>query len=157
MPPDNDLTPGTDRDHPHGHPLGGSRFHSQRTQGAYRHPQIRSLIAEHCQQLSSGLVDIFRTEVEIEVKQRVSEVIASEATAYHEQLRSKDEALLAAETRCKDLQEQLELSTQMRCQLQERLRQLEVAEAELRGTLKGLEVVRSFRPSDRVFHSPALL
>ena len=102
-------------------------------------------------------MDIFRTEVEIEVKQRVSEVIASEATAYHEQLRSKDEALLAAETRCKDLQEQLELSTQMRCQLQERLRQLEVAEAELRGTLKGLEVVRSFRPSDRVFHSPALL
>ena len=90
-------------------------------------------------------MDIFRTEVEREVKQRVSEVIVSEATAYCEQLRSKDEALVAAETRCKNLQEQLELSDQVHCQLQERVRQLEAIEAELRTALnERLKTVRSF-------------
>jgi len=162
MPPENDLTiseaPNLDRDHPHGHRLVGERFPSGRTQRTYQHPQIRSLIAKHCEQLSSGLVDIFRTEVEREVKQRVSEVIVSEATACCEHLRSKDDALLAAETRCKDLQEQLELSDQTCRQLQERVRQLEATEAELRVVLdEGLEVVRSFRSSDRVFNSPASL
>ena len=141
MSPDSDLkTPDVDRDRPHGH---HGRFHSQRS---YQHPQIRSLIAKHCEQLSSGLVDVFRTEVEREVKQRVSEVIVSEATACCEQLRSKDEALLAAEARCEDLQEQLELSNQMCCQLQERVRQLEATEAELRIALnsEGLGAVRLF-------------
>jgi len=162
MPPDNDFTisdaPNLDRDHPHGHRLGGDRFLSQRTQRTYQHPQIRSLIAKHCEQLSSGLVDIFRTEVEREVKQRVSEVIVSEAAACCEHLRSKDEALLVAETRCKDLQEQLELSNQTCRQLQERVRQLEATEAELRIAVnEGLEVVRSFRPSNHAFHSPASL
>jgi len=148
MPPDNDFTisdaPNLDRDHPHGHLLGGERLLSQRTQRTYQHPQIRSLIAKHCEQLSSGLVDIFRTEVDREVKQRVSEVIVSEATAYCEQLKSTDEALLAAETRCKDLQEQLELSNQMCRQLQERVRQLEATEAELKVALdEQLEVQRA--------------
>jgi len=145
MPPDNDFTisvaPNLDRDRPHGHRLGGEQFHPQRIQRTYQHPQIRSLIAKHCEQLSSGLVDIFRTEVEREVKQRVSEVIISEATACCEHLRSKDEAILAAETKCKELQEQLELSDQMCRQLQERVEQLEAIEAELRDALsEGLEV-----------------
>jgi len=161
MPPDNDFTisnaPNLDRDHPQGHRLGGERL-SQRTQRAYQHPQIRSLIAKHCEQLSSGLVDIFRTEVEREVKQRVSEVIVSEATACCEHLRLKDEALLAAETRCKDLQEQLELSHQTCRQFQERVRQLEATEAELRVAMnEGVEIVRSFHPSDHAFYSPASL
>lgn len=156
---DNDSTiseaPNLDRDYPHGHRLGGERFHSQRMQRAYQHPQIRSLVAKHCEQLSSDLVDLFRTEVEREVKQRVSEVIVSEATARCEHLRSKDDALLAAETRCKELLEQLELSNQTCRQLQERVRQLEATEAELRNASnEGLEVVRSFHPSDHVFHSP---
>jgi len=136
MSPNDDLTvsetPDVDRDHPLDDRLGRDRFPSRRTQGTYQHPQIRSLIAMHCEQLSSGLVDMFRTEVEREVKQRVSEVIASEATACCEQLRSKDETLLAAEAMCKDLQEQLEQSNQMCRQLQERVRQLEAMEAELR-------------------------
>ena len=139
-------TPHVNRDHLDAHylHLGGDLSPSRRTQGAYQHPQIRSLIAKHCEQLSSGLVDIFRTEVEREVKQRVSEVIVSEATAYCEQLRSKDDALVAAETRCKNLQEQLELSDQMHCQLQERVRQLEAIEAELRTALdERLKAVRS--------------
>lgn len=151
MPLDDKLTasetPDVDRNHSDGHHpySGGDRPPSWRTRGTYQHPQIRSLIAKHCEQLSSGLVDIFRTEVEGEVKRRVSEVIVSEATAYCEQLRSKDEALLAAETRCKDLQEQLELSNQIRCQLQERVRQLEATEAELRIALnERLEVFGSF-------------
>ena len=158
MPPDNDLSisgaHNLDRDHPQGHRLGGERFHSQRTQRTYQHPQIRSLIAKHCEQLSSGLVDIFRTEVEREVKQRVSEVIVSEATACCEHLRSKDEALSAAETRCKELQEQLELTDQTCRQLQERVVQLEATEAELRTALnEALEVVRSFHPLRPRFHS----
>jgi len=144
MPLDDDLaaseTPDVDRDHPDDC-LGRDRFLSWRTQGTYQHPQIRSLVAKHCEQLSSGLVDVFRTEVEREVKQRVSEVIVSEATACCEQLRSKDEALLAAEARCRDLQEQLELSSQMCRQLQERVGQLEATEAELRIALnEGFEV-----------------
>jgi len=142
MPPDNDFTiseaPNLDRDR---HRLGGEQLHPQRTQRTYQHPQIRSLIAKHCEQLSSGLVDIFRTEVEREVKQRVSEVIVSEATACCEHLRSKDEAILAAETKCKELQAQLELSYQTCRQLQERVEQLEAIEAELRDALnEGLEV-----------------
>jgi len=163
MPLDDDLTasevPDVDRDNPDDC-LDRDRFLSWRTQGAYQHPQIRSLIAKHCEQLSSGLVDIFRTEVEREVKQRVSEVIVSEATACCEQLRSRDEAILAAETRCRDLQGQLELSDQMCRQLQERVGQLEATEAELRAALnEGLEFqVRSFQnPSDHAFHSPASL
>jgi hypothetical protein len=148
MPPDNDPTvsetPDASRDEPPGHRLG-DRFPSQRTQGTYQHPQIRSLIAKHCEQLSSGLVDIFRNEVEREVKQRVSEVIVSEAATCCEHMRSKDEALLAAETRNKDLQEQLELSDQMCRRLHERVRQLEATETELRIALnEGLEVVRLF-------------
>ena len=132
--------------------LGEDQPPSWRARGTHYHPQIRSLIATHCEQLSSGLTDIFRTEVEREVKQRVSEVIVSEATAYCEQLRLKDEALLAAETKCKDLQEQLELGNQTCCQLQERVRQLEATEAELRNALNGrLEVVRSFHPKIHVF------
>lgn len=163
MPPENDSTifdtSNLDRDHPHGHRLGGERSLSQKTQRTYQHPQIRSLIAKHCEQLSSGLVDIFRTEVEREVKQRVSEVIVSEATACCEHLRSKDEALLAVETRCKDLQEQLELSHQTCRQLQERVRQLETTEAELRIVVmnEGFGVVRSFRSSGHAFHSLASL
>jgi len=161
MLPNDDLTvsetPDVDRDHPDGR-LGGDGFLSRRAQGTYQHPQIRSLIAKHCEQLSSGLVDIFRTEVEREVKQRVSEVIVSEATACCEQLRSKDEALLVAETRFKDLQGQLELSNQMCCQLQGRIRQLEATEVELRMALnERTGVVRAFHPSDYVFHSPTSL
>lgn len=150
MPPDDNKmvsqTSGVDRDdYPHDHRLGVDRFLSQRTQGTYQHPQIRSLIAKHCEQLSSGLVDIFRSEVEREVKQRVSEVIVSEATACCEHLRSKDKALLAAETRCKDLQEQLDLSDRTRGLLEEKVKLLEATEAELRIALnEGLEVVRSF-------------
>lgn len=156
MPSDNDLaaseTLDVGRDHPQGHHLArGGRLLSQRTQGTYQHPQIRSLVAEHCQQLSSGLVDMFRTEVEREVKQRVSEVIVLEASACREELRSKDEALLAAETRCKDLKEQLELSEQMCRQLQERVRQAEATEAELRVILKGLEAVRPLHSSHQSF------
>lgn len=127
------------------HTLAGDRFTiPRRTQGTYQHPQIRSLIAKHCEQLSSGLVDLFRTEVEREVKERVSEVIVSEATVFCEQLRSKDEAILAAETRCEDLREQLEISRQMCCQLQEKVRELEATEAELRTALNNgnLEVQR---------------
>lgn len=162
MPPDNgsavSKTSEVDRDQPDGHRLGGDRFSSQRTQGTYQHPQIRSLIAKHCQELSSGLVDIFRTEVEREVNQRVSGVITSEATAYHEHLRSRDEALSAAEARCSDLQEQLDLSNQMCHQLQERVKQLEATEAELRIALnEGLEIVGSSRPSGHGLHSPASL
>ena len=152
-------TPDVDRDHPDINHLWGNRFLSRRAQGTYRHPQIRSLIAEHCEQLSSGLVDVFRTEVEREVKQRVSEVIVSEATAWGEQLRLKDEALLTAETRCKDLREQLELSNQMCCQLQEKVRHLEATEAELRTALnERLEVVSAFHSSLILyFHSPTSL
>lgn len=129
------------------HTLAGDRFIPWRTQGTYQHPQIRSLIAKHCEQLSSGLVDLFRTEVEREVKERVSEVIASEATVFCEQLRSKDETILAAEARCEDLREQLETSKQMCCQLQERVRELESTEAELRTALnKGSLEVRSSHP-----------
>ena len=152
MPLNNDLTvpetPGVDRDHPvHGHRNNGNQFTSRRIRGTHQHPQIRSLIAEHCDQLSSELADVFRTEVEREVRKRVSEVIVSEATALCEQLRSKDEALLAAETRCKGLQEQLELSDQMCHHLQERVTQLEATEAELRAALdRGLKAVRSFHP-----------
>lgn len=139
MPSDENLTvsetPVADRDHRDGHNLGVGRFLSWRTQGAYQRPQLRSLIAKHCDQLSSELVDVFRTEVESEVKQRVSAVIVSEATVFCEQLKSKDEALLAAETRCKDLREQLELSDKQCRQLQERVRQLEATEAELRFAL----------------------
>jgi hypothetical protein len=153
-------TPDVDQDHPDDHhmDLGEDQPPSRRTQGTYHHPQMRSLIATHCEQLSSGLTDVFRTEVEREVKQRVSEVIVSEATAYCEQLRLKDEALLASETRCKDLQEQLELSNQTCCQLQERVGQLETTETELRNALNGrLGHVRSFHPKDYVPHSPAFL
>ena len=135
-----------------GHPDGGNRPPSLRVQRTYQHPQIRSAIAKHCEQLSSGLADIFKTEVEREVKKRVSEVIFSEATASCEQLRSKDEALLVAETRCKDLQEQLELSKKMCCQLQERVGELEATEAELKNALnERFEAVRPFRL--RVFFS----
>lgn len=149
---ENDLKtriPDVDQDHPDDHymDLGKDQPPSWRAQGTRYHPQIRSLITTHCEQLSSGLMDIFRTEVEREVKHRVSEVIVSEATAYCEQFRLKDEALLAVETRCKGLQEQLELSDQTCCQLQERVRQLEATEAELRNALnERLEVVRSFHP-----------
>jgi hypothetical protein len=162
MPPNNDLTvsgaPDIDRDHLDGHRLGGDRFPSRRT-GTYQHPQIRSLVAKHCEQLSSRLVDVFRTEVEREVQQQVSEVIVSEATACCEQLRSKEEALIAAETRCKDLQEQLDFSNQICRQLQERVRQLEAtAEAELRiASNEGLEVVRSFHRSETMFSIHPLL
>jgi len=135
-------TPDVDQDHSD----GGNRPPSLRMQGTYQHPQIRSLISKHCEQLTSGLVDIFNAEVEREVKLRVSKVIVSEATAYCEQLRSKDEALLAAEARCKDLQEQLELSKTMCCQLQERVGELEATEVELKNALnESLEVVRLFR------------
>lgn len=92
-------------------------------------------------------MDIFRTEIEREVKQRVSEVIVSEATAYCEQLRSKDQALSALESKCSSLQEQLELNNQMRCQLEERVKKLEAIEADLRNALhERLEAVRSFHP-----------
>ena len=141
----NIQTPNDNQDHPEDHHTdlgeGQPPFHS--TQGAYH--QVQLLVAAHCKQLSSGLTDIFKTEVEREVKQRVSEVIVSEATTYCEQLRLKDEALRAAETRCKDLQEQLELSDQTCSQLQERVRQLEATEVELRNALnERVEVVRSF-------------
>jgi len=159
MLPDDNLTvsetPDVDRDHPDGHHL--DRDHSRRAQGTYQHPQIRSLIAKHCEQLSSGLVDVFRTEVEREVKQRVSEVIVSEATACWDQLRSKDEALLAAETRFKDLQGQLELSNQMCRQLQGRIKQLETTETELRMALnERIEVVRASHPQIMFFIHPLL-
>ncbi|KAF9782086.1 hypothetical protein BJ322DRAFT_1074243 [Thelephora terrestris] len=148
MSPSDDLTVSqtadSNRDHQDVQTLVGDRFPSRKTQGIYQHPPIRSLIARHCEQLSSGLVDIFRTEVEREVKQRVSEVIVSEASTLCEQLRSKEEALLAAETRCKDLREQLELSNEMCSQLQERVKRLEAAEAELRVALnEQLEVQRA--------------
>lgn len=144
MQPSDDLAvsgaSGADQDHQDVRNFVGDRFLPHRTQGAYQHPKIRSLVAKHCEQLSSELVDIFRTDVEREVKQRVSEVIVSEATVFCEQLKSKDDALLAAEVRCKDLREQLELSNQMCCKLQERVKQLEATEAELRITLdNGLE------------------
>jgi len=136
MPSDDNLkiseAPDADRDHPEGHNLGGDRYLSRRTQGTY---QLRSLVARHCEQLSSELVDVFRTEAEREVKHRVSEFIVSEATVFCEQMRSKDEVLLAAETKCKDLQEQLELSNRTCRQLQERVRQLEATEAELKVAL----------------------
>lgn len=120
--------------------------------GAYRHPQLRSLVAKHCNQLSSELVDVFRTEVEREVKKRVSEVIVSEATAVREQMKSKDEALLAAETRCKDLREQLELSGESCRQLHERIKQLETTEAELRVALnERVEDVRLSPPPQFIF------
>ena len=144
-------TPDVDQDHLNDHhtDLGKDQPPSRRARGTYHHPQIQSLIAAHGEQLSSGLTDVFRAEVEREVKQRVSEVIFSEATAYCEQLRLRDEALLAAETRCRDLQEQLGLSNQTCCQLQERVRQLEATEAELRNELnRRLGVVRS--PHSRV-------
>lgn len=144
-------TPDVDQDHLNDHhtDLGKDKPPSRRAWGTYHHPQIRSLIAAHGEQLSSGLTDIFKAEVEREVKQRVSEVIFSEATAYCEQLRLRDEALLAAENRCKDLQEQLGLSNQTCCQLQERVRQLEATEAELRNELnRRPEFVRS--PHSRV-------
>ena len=129
-----------------GHPDGGNRPPSLRVQKTYQHPQIRSAIAKHCEQLSSGLTDIFKTEVEREVKKRVSEVIFSEATAHYEQLRLKDEALLVAETRCKDLQEQLELSKKECCQLRERVGGLEATETELKNALnERLGAVRPFR------------
>jgi len=132
------------RDHQDVHSLVRDRSFPRRTQGAYQHPQIRSLIARHCEQLSSELVDMFRTEVEMEVKRRVSEVIVSEATAFCEQLRSKDEALLAAETQCNNLREQLELSNKTCCQLQESVRKLEATEAELKVALdEQLEVQRA--------------
>lgn len=124
-----------DRDRQEGRDLGGDRLLAWRTQGTYERPQLRSLVAKHCEQLSSELVDVFRTEVEREVKQRVSEVIVSEATILCEQLRSKDEALLAAEARWKDLREEVELSNKMRSQLQERIGQLEATETELRAAL----------------------
>lgn len=150
MLPDND--PGADRDHQdsQGHNLSGDRLPSWRTQ--YQHPRIRSLIAKHCEQLSSGLVDIFRTDVEKEVKQRVSEVIVSEATGFCEQLKSKDDALLAVETRCKDLQEQLELSDKACRQLQGRVKQLEVIEAELKVSYLESSLLELLR-----FNSPAFL
>jgi len=152
MPPDKDLavseTPDVDRDHPHSHHPGGDRFISQRTQGTYQRPQIRSLIAKHCEQLSSGLVDAFRTEVESEVKRRVSEVIVSEATARVECMESKDRDLLAAGARCQDLQQQLELSNRMCRQLQERVRQLEATEAELRIALDEAQVEVAPPPLD---------
>jgi hypothetical protein len=143
MPSNDDLmvpeAQNVDRGHQDSRDLAGDRFLPRGTQGTYQHPQIRSLIAKHYEQLSSGLVDVFRTEVEREVKQRVSEVIVSEATRLCQQLKSKDEALLAAETRCKGLREELELSTEMCCQLQERVRQLEAIEAQLN---ERVEVVR---------------
>lgn len=153
MPSENNLStvseaPDTDRGRQGSHNLGGDRFLSWRTQGAYQQPQLRSLIAKHCEQLSSELVDAFRTEVEREVKKRVSEVIVSEATVFREKLRSKDEALLAAETSCKDLREQLELNNKTCSQLQERVRQLEAKEAELQVALNErlVEDVRSSHP-----------
>lgn len=159
MPSEDNLTvskktPDADRDHRAGQNLSGDRFISWRTQGTtHQHPQLRSLIAKHCEQLSSELVDAFRTEVEREVKQRVSEVIVSEATVFCEQLRSKDDALLAEENRCKDLREQLELSNKICGQLQERVKQLETTEAELRVALnERLEDVR-LSPSPRLFFS----
>lgn len=145
----------TDREyHREGHSSGGDRFlFSRRTQGGHQHPQLRSLVAKHCEQLSSELVDVFRTEVEREVKNRVSEVIVSEATVLCERLRLKDEALLEAETRCKDLREQLELSNKTCGQLQERVRQLEDTEAELRVALsEQLEDVSSADRQNSVFH-----
>jgi hypothetical protein len=135
MPSDDSLTvseaPAADRDRQDGHNLAVDRSLSRRTQGTHQHPQLRSLVAKHCEQLSSELLDAFRTEVEREV----SEVIVSEATVFCEQLRSKEEALVAAETRCKGLQEQLELSNKTCHQLQERVSQLEATEAELRVAL----------------------
>lgn len=162
MSPSDDLTVSSNqdvnRDHQDVHNLVRDRSLPRRTQGTYQHPQIRSLIARHCDQLSSELVDIFRTEVEREVKRRVSEVIVSEATAFCEQLRSKNEALLAAETRCKELREQLELSNKTCCQLQERVRQLESTEAELKVALnEQLEVVRSPHPQIAFSIHPLLL
>lgn len=139
MPPDIDRTvsgaPDIDQDVPDSHNSGRDRFLSRKIQGTYQHPQIRSLVARHCEQLSSGLVDVFRTEVEREVKQRVSEVIVSEATVVCEQLRLKEEALLAAEARCDDLQGQLELCNRMCSQLQDKIKKLEATEAELRTSL----------------------
>lgn len=141
MPSDDNLavseTPDADRDRQTvTHNLAGDGLLSWRTKGTPHHPQLRSLIAKHCEQLSGELVDVFRTEVEREVKERVSEVIVSEATVFCERLRSKDEALLAAENRCRDLQEQLGLSNKTCGQLQERVRQLEIIEAELRTALE---------------------
>jgi hypothetical protein len=159
MPPNDDLTVPEAQNVDRGHQdssreLGGDRFLPRGTQGTYQHPQIRSLIAKHYEQLSSGLVDIFRTEVEREVKQRVSEVIVSEATTFCQQLKSKDEALLAVETRCKGLREELELSTKMCCQLQERVGQLEAIEAQLN---ERLEVVRLSHPRIVFSTHPLLL
>lgn len=149
MSPSDDLVvsgaPGANQDHQDVRSSIGDRFLPYRTQGSYQHPKIRSLVAKHCEQLSSELADVFRADLEREVKQRVSEVIVSEATVFCEQLKSKDDALLAAETRCRGLREQLELSDQMCCKLQERVKQLEATEAELRVTLdKRLEDVRGF-------------
>lgn len=72
-------------------------------------------------------MEIFRIEVEREVERQVSE-----AAGFCEQLKSKDEAILAAEARYKDLQEQLEVSNRMFSELQERVRQLEATEGESR-------------------------
>jgi hypothetical protein len=160
MPSDDNLTvsgaPDADRDRQSVHSLVGDRLISWRAgKGTHQHPQLRSLIAKHCEQLSGELVDVFRTEVEREVKQRVSEVIVSEATVFCERLRSKDEALLEAETRCKDLQEQLELSNKTCSQLQQRVRQLETTEAELRVALD--EHVSSSRPHLVFFIHPLFL
>lgn len=122
-------TSGVDQDRPDGYRLSPP---SQTARGVtHLHPHIQSLIAKHCEQLSSGLLDVFRTEIEEEVKERVSAAIVSKGYEYLEELRLKESAKRAADTRCRELEKQLELSNQRCSRLLERVRQLELEAAEL--------------------------
>lgn len=142
MPPDDNFTvsgnPSVDQGRSDGHHLSAS---SQRAQVTHLHPHIQSLVVRHCEQLSSGLLDVFRTEIEEEVKERVSAAIVSKGYEYLEELRLEESARRAAETRCRELEKQLELSNQRCSQLLERIRQLEATEVE-----PGNTIVRSFHP-----------
>ena len=133
-------TSGVDQDCPDGHHLSPP---SQTARVTHLSPHIQSLIVKHCEQLSSGLLDVFRTEIEEEVKERVSAAIVSKGYEYLEELRLKESARRAAETRCRELEKQLELSNQRCSQLLERVRQLELEAAELE---PGNVIVRSFHP-----------
>jgi len=120
-------TSGVDQDCSEGRHL---RAPSQRAQVTHLHPHIQSLVAKHCEQLSSGLLDVFRTEIEEEVKERVSVVLVSKGYEYLEELRLEESARRAAEIRCRELEQQLELSNQRCSQLLERIRKLEATEVE---------------------------
>lgn len=128
-------TPSVDQDRSDGHRLSAP---SQRAQVIHLHSHIQSIVARHCEQLSSGLLDVFRTEIEEEVKERVSAAIVSKGYEYLEELRSEESARRAAETRCRELEKQLELSNQRCSQLLERIRQLEATEVEPGNAIVGL-------------------